>query len=799
MTFYFSQNFIIQCSTSILLSVHLALTMSTAVIVENYDNGVVKITLNRPQALNSINHELLDGLTNVLRDASKARVIVLEGTGDRSFCAGEDLKQSLVRQPGTPQDLNKAFEQLQDITRLTASAKSVVIAAVQGFAIGGGAEIALAADFVIGGPGVKYRFPEATIGLAVTGGISARLPHLVGLLKAKELLITGRFVEADEALKLGLLTEVVDDPKTRAMELASQLAAMPSEALFASKISLERATFPNMEDCLGHEISAATHCFAQADADQALEGFAARKNNVPSLRTINEVWQKAVEDNPRHVFFRFNDKDLTYQQFDNNVARLAGGLRAAGISKSDRVLVMMRNSPEMVATWLAANRLGATWVPINTEIKSVTLQDVVKAAGPAAIIVDDELWPSLEASTATSAQPIFIHSTSTKSYVSGLKNLSELLETGSTVDTPVTVDPGDTAAFLYTSGTTGKSKPCVIPHEYFLLQAEALIVNYGLLRDDVLYCPFPLFHVDATALTVMPAILMGATAALAVRYSASKFWDDIRETRATVYNYMGATLALTYKQPPRDDDRNHCVRLAWGVPLPSFVKQYEQRFGHRVATLYGSVEVGVPIFEDLNQTLASGSCGRPLEGFEVRILGEKGERLPPNVPGHLVFKSTKPNSFFKGYFDDPESTKAVISGPWVRTGDLAQVDEASNVYFVGRVKDVIRRRGENVNASEVEEEFLQHPDVVTVAAYGIPSRLGGGTEQDVKVAVQKRRGSSLTERGLWDWAKEHMARFQVPSVIEFVDHLEQTPTGKIEKARLKVEGGQYFDMAGSKL
>jgi enoyl-CoA hydratase/carnithine racemase len=198
-----------------------------AVLVEHATSSIVKITLNRPRALNALNFELLSTLVTALRENQNAQVIVLEGAGDRSFCAGEDLKQTLAPKTGSGEELRYSFELLQELTRLTSSSKVLVIAAVQGYAIGGGAELALAADFVIGGPNTVFRFPEVPIDHAVTGGISLRLVQMVGLLRAKELFLCGRFVGAEESLKIGLLSEIVEDPKERALELAKELAKLP--------------------------------------------------------------------------------------------------------------------------------------------------------------------------------------------------------------------------------------------------------------------------------------------------------------------------------------------------------------------------------------------------------------------------------------------------------------------------------------------------------------------------------------------------------------------------------------------
>ncbi|KIV87120.1 hypothetical protein PV11_02688 [Exophiala sideris] len=795
--------------------------------------SIIKITLNRPRSLNALNISLLTALVDTLHHAraERRRIIILEGAGDRSFCAGEDLKETLAPATGTAEELRVAFNLLQDITRLTSSSGSLVIAAVQGFAIGGGAEIALAADFVIGGPGAKFRFPEVPIGHAATGGITLRLTHMVGLLKAKELLIRGRFIPAEEAFAIGLLSELVKDPKSRAIELAKELESLPTISAMSSKASLERAVFPNMEVNLADEVNVASYCFAQSDASKAFENFAKRSQTskdvtkimhetasalplpspqrpvstapeahrgpVPastairdylrSVKDINTAFDNAVKSFGVKTFLKFAGRTYSFEDIDNRVAQLAGGLTHLGVNKGDRVLVMMRNNIDMVNTWLATNRLGATWVPINVELKSITLQHVVHAAEAKIAIVDAEFVKDLEAAEVRSDYRLFIRGSSDPK-----TDLDTLYTRGSPVKSPTPVAASAPAAFLYTSGTTGKSKPCILSHQYFILQASALIETFGLHENDVLYCPFPLFHADATALTVIPAILLGATAALSVRFSASRFWDEIREANATVYDFMGATLALTYKQAPTSLDREHRIRLAWGVPIPNFAEDYEQRFGHPLYTLYGSVEASLPVMQQGPRVL--GSCGRVRQGYHLRVADENDDPLPPNTAGQLLLRSDVSNAFFQGYFNNPLATVGAYSNLWLHTGDLAKIDEDGNVYFVGRVKDVIRRRGENVNAAEIEEEFVRHKDVVMAAAFAVPSDLGEGTEDEIKVAVQIRDKSPVLESDLFDWAVQHMARFQVPSVIEIVSDLKRTPTGKLEKRWLKAEGGKKFDL-----
>lgn len=789
--------------------------MADRPVVEEYpEEGIAKIILNRPAALNALNADLLEDLVVALRKNQKARVIVLEGAGDRSFCAGQDLKQGLTKH-GSRAELREAFNKLQDIARLTSGSSAIVIAAVHGFAVGGGAEIALGADLVIGGPAATFRFPEVPIGHAATGGITQRLVALVGLLQAKRLLLTGAYVGAKEALGLGLLTEIAEDPKQRAMEIAREISRLPSTSLASSKTSLEKGSFPNAEQVLQHEIESADLCFAQQEAATAFAEFATRRVNGntmnfssgaasmndakgrPSDRSgdkpqprepitdLNHALDIAVAQGPDRPFLRFPGRihDISYGDFGTLVGRLAGGLKHVGVQPGDRVLVMMRNSIQMVETWMATNRLGAVWVPINPELRSSTLYHTVAAVRARLLIIDEGIHAEVK-----SALPADL-----RVYMNGTRSgnsLTHLEGIGRPVTKAVPVEPGTAAAFLLTSGSTGRSKPCILSHRYFLAAAQGLVEGLALKTDDVLYCPFPLYHLDATAMTVVPAILLGATAALSPRFSVSNFWHEIRETRATVYDFMGATLALIFKQKASDKDRDHRVRLAWGVPVPAFAKDYEQRFNHPLVTLYGSTESGLPIIQQ--GSLVPGSCGRPRKGFQVRIADPDGKALPPQTPGQLLLRSDIPDALFSGYFDAPEKTAEAFSGPWLKTGDVAKVDNAGNVFFLGRMKDVIRRRGENINATEVEEEFLQHPDVVAAAAFAVPSELGQGTEDDLKVTVQLRASSSADEGELWAWSVENMGRFQVPDVIEIVAEIPKTPTGKVEKPHLSLGGGKRF-------
>jgi 2-(1,2-epoxy-1,2-dihydrophenyl)acetyl-CoA isomerase len=242
----------------------------SVVVVERDDVPV--LTLNRPASLNALNVEMLGALVDALREVRDEPAFVLRGAG-RAFCVGEDLNETLAPRTGHTDELRSSLELLQEITRLIVGARAVAVAAVTGYAIGGGAELALACDLVYAAPQTRLRFPEVSLGHAVTGGISARLPLLVGLLKAKELLLTSRWIAAPEAAALGLVNEVADDPTERALEVARELRSSPTRSVAATKRALELGAAAALEQALHYEVEAATHCFAAAEATESIESF----------------------------------------------------------------------------------------------------------------------------------------------------------------------------------------------------------------------------------------------------------------------------------------------------------------------------------------------------------------------------------------------------------------------------------------------------------------------------------------------------------------------------------------------
>lgn len=508
------------------------------------------------------------------------------------------------------------------------------------------------------------------------------------------------------------------------------------------------------------------------------------------MATVSELLSSRAETRGSHVFLRFAGRELSYRQCDALSTAAATSFAGLGVGSGDLVAILLPNCPELVVTWFAVNRVGAVAAPVNTAFRGVALAHVLNLTGAGVLVADDSLVDALTSvhSELTTVRTLLIKGDHTR--VSALFPQWTVLPY-SVLERPAEPVPAaapresDPALVLFTSGTTGRSKGCLLSHRFAVRQAELMVENFGLRQDDVLYCPFPLFHLDATVMTVMPALVLGATAAIGERFSASGFWPEVRAMGATVFDFMGATLTILHKRQPSADDRNHSVRLGWGVPMPEFADEFEERFGVRLVEAYGSTDVGVPIYSDPDEPRRPGSCGRPIPSYDVRIVDPFDVPAPVGTVGEIVVRPNEPGLINDGYLGMPVESLAARRNLWFHTGDLARQDADGHIYFVGRLSDSIRRRGENISAFEVEEVVAAHPGVLEAAAFGVPSEL---TEEDVMVTVVPRPGVALDPVELLEFCASRMARHMLPSYVDIVGSLPKTPTEKVEKHVLRERG-----------
>ena len=518
------------------------------------------------------------------------------------------------------------------------------------------------------------------------------------------------------------------------------------------------------------------------------EGF-----RVPdsALRVIGPWIRQKAERNGDRQAIEVEGRAKSYTEVHLDSDRVLNGLRSLGLGAGDHVSLMMANSLENVDTWFAMCKGGFVEVPINTANKGYLLRYIIDQSDSAAIVIDEEFAPRLApiAHELPQLRHVVVNRSSTGEIDLGLgpgiavHDLADLRIDG-TADYP-TLDPSDTSVILYTSGTTGPSKGVVLSHEANLNLARHCVWLMDYTADDVLYTVFPLFHINAKYTSVMAAMEADARLVMDQRFSASTFWDTVRSKGITEFNYQGALLLMLFKQPERPDDADNPVRIAFGAPCPVDIwRPFEERFGLDLVEVYGMTEIAIATENRRGETKV-GTAGRESANFWVRIVDERDQVCPPGVPGEIVVRPKRPNVLFKGYHRQEEYTQEAFRNLWYHTGDRGSMDDDGYVTFIDRMKDCIRRRGENVSSFEVEAVVNTHPSVLESAAYGVDSEL---SEEEVMVAVVIRADTSLTPEELLDHCQPRMAHFAVPRYVRFVDALPKTPSQRIQKYKLREEG-----------
>lgn len=502
--------------------------------------------------------------------------------------------------------------------------------------------------------------------------------------------------------------------------------------------------------------------------------------------SLTDELKMAVQEVPDRPFLRFATGEWSYRQFDDECEKVAIGLQRLGVSRNENVSVFLPNCFEFVVVWFALAKLGAVAAPVNTSFKGALLVNAVDLVESRLLIAHESLreqWNPVIQELKWIEKTVVLGGQSQSS----LELEYETLRITSKDDKLAApkVAFSDRCLLLYTSGTTGKSKAAMISHRFVLVNAAAVINGLGLHSEDVLYCPYPLFHLDAAVMTVAPALLLRCVAAIGERFSVSRYWEEMRQFKATIFDFMGATLTMLWKQPPSEQDRNHFARLGWGVPMPEWAEEFESRFGCRLVELYGSTEVGAIIFTQIDQPRRLRSCGKPSGHCEIKLVDEQGFEVPLGSTGEMLVRPSGPSVIMDGYYGMSDTTIKAFHNLWFHTGDMLRQDEDGFFYFVGRSKDMVRRRGENISSSEVELGIESHPEVLESAVFGIPSDM---TEEDVMACVVLRPESALTYQGLVDHCRVAMAKFMIPRYIRFMAVLPKTPTDKVEKFRLQQEG-----------
>ncbi|WP_448124881.1 AMP-binding protein [Pseudomonas veronii] len=515
--------------------------------------------------------------------------------------------------------------------------------------------------------------------------------------------------------------------------------------------------------------------------------------SVHEQRSLPALLAQAASQWPDSTYLDFSGQLFTFAQTRHQVGRLAGGLRALGVVPGDRVCVLMDNSSDFVFLWFAVNQLDAVFVPINVDMKGEFLRHQLADSGAKLLVAEAhyvERILSIEA---------------------GLHEATTLLVRGESSDVASRLQvlpfaaawaqdalandsrsqPGDLAMLVYTSGTTGPSKGCMITHNYACHFGWQVASSLRLEKDDVHWSPCPLFHCAAAFGVVLSALYAGSTAAVAPRFSASRFWEQIEQSNATIAFLLSVMLTLIPAGGRTEISERYRGRLraVYGVPLTgALIAQWKELFGlqHVVPLGYGLTEaclLTITMVDDPN--IPEGASGRKCEAFDVRILDEQGNECAPGTVGEVVVRPNKPDIMFAGYWRNPQATAACLENLWFHTGDLGSFDAQGYFFFADRKKDCLRRGGENISSFEVEQAFLTHPDVAEIAAHAIKSDV---SEDELKITLVLRSEALISEQELWLWAGENLPKFAVPRFIEFRHSLPRTQSGRVKKYLLREEG-----------
>jgi crotonobetaine/carnitine-CoA ligase len=474
-------------------------------------------------------------------------------------------------------------------------------------------------------------------------------------------------------------------------------------------------------------------------------------------RTIPTFLRQAVAENPDRTWLLAGDDTFTYGETLALVERAASALRSLGIARGDRVLVTPRNTAHYLLSWFALMDVGATQVPVNPKSTAVELEGFVQQVRPR-FVIDDS-------------------------------NVDALFDATADGRGPANVDEQDVAVMIPTSGTTGRSKVVMQTHLAYVMAGEGFPYWMRLTADDRLMTSLPLFHINAPAYSTLGSLAARASLVLLPGFSASTFVDSARRYGATEFNSIGAMLEILMRQPPRDDDADNPLRIAYTGPSPTRERhlEIEARFGIELVCGHGMSESPYSLIWRRTATgheRPYGSLGsarqHPTLGHvnDVRVVGDDGEPVAVGEVGELQLRNPV---LMKGYFEMPEETAAAFVDGWLKSGDLVR-DDGDGVYtFVGRRKEVIRRRGENLSPAEVEATLEQHPDVAEAAVIAVPSEL---SEDDVKAFVMAAPGRAVDVRALHTFVAERLARYKVPRYIEVVDELPHTATDRLAKHQL---------------
>jgi crotonobetaine/carnitine-CoA ligase len=511
----------------------------------------------------------------------------------------------------------------------------------------------------------------------------------------------------------------------------------------------------------------------------------------PRRTTINAELAARVASDPDGAYLDFMGDAYSARRVDEEAGRLAAALAGIGVGRGDRVASLLENGPEQVVAFFATLRLGAVAVPVNTAYKGEFLRHQLADSGAGVVVVQGDFAgrvaeiatgvSELKAAVVVGTPDVAITTIETYDYAAFAAAPREGVA-------PSEVVPSDLACLIYTAGTTGPSKGCMLSHNYVVCMAEQIGRAWQRTPNDVVWTPLPLFHLNAISIAVVGTLSIGGSASISRRFSVSGFWPEVQRSGATIASMLGSPAILVANAPDHEQQAGHHLRLCAAAPMhPDIDRIWRERFGCVTfsggfglteASLIAALPPGVE-----NRPGAAGMANET--ELEVRLLGDDDLEVARGEVGEICCRPRYPDVMFAGYWNRPADTMSVMGNLWFHTGDLARIDEDGFLYFVDRKKDALRRRGENISSFEMEKTFHAHDAILDVAVHAVPSEMG---EDEVKVTAVLQPGAELTEESLCRWSAERVPYFAIPRYIEFRDDLPRNPVGRVLKYELRAQG-----------
>jgi carnitine-CoA ligase len=518
--------------------------------------------------------------------------------------------------------------------------------------------------------------------------------------------------------------------------------------------------------------------------------------DVAGNETITILFRRQVERQSEKTFLAFEDdseavSNFSYGEFAKRVNCFANHLAANGIQPSQTVAVMLANCPEFLAAWFAISQVGATMVPVNVLYSPDELAHLLVDAECTGIVTEPKFLPQYRAveQKCTSVKVKVLARAEMPE--GGFALLSDIEGDGDAEYRAVSVSPLAPAQIVYTSGTTSRPKGAVISHHATVIQGIAMAMHFGMTENERSCVVLPLFHVNGQYVGTIPALTVGGTVVLLQSFSARRFWAQVRAHRCTFMSIVPMLLRTMLAQPPRADDGEHDVRFSF-YALPTSTEEwtaFEDRFKVRLIEGYGLSEtLGICTANPVLYGKTKRHCiGLPVLGREIRVVDDDWNDCPAGQSGAIVVRG---QPLFSGYFRNEDATKECFHDGWFFTGDIGWFDEDGYLNFLDRSKDVIKRAGENIAAGEVERVLNEHPAVAESAVIGVFDPL---RDEAVKAYVVLKLGVMTSDEELTVWCTKYLAKFKVPSFIEYRDELPKTSIGKIMKYQLRKEHAALAD------